>query len=463
MTDKIGKKIAICHYRVGGTDGVSLEIAKRKEILEKYGCEVKLIAGKRSQNADHTIKELEWDDDIIPIIKENGFIHFRRHDLSAEELKRKMNKISSIIEGKLNAIQLQEQFDRVLIHNIFSFGGHVAAAKAFTKWIKKCKIPTLATHHDFYWERKEYQTPRNEYLKRYMQKFMPPKSKYIEHVVINSLAKRELYKRADINARVMPDVFDFEQAKWQVDNFNKDFLHEFAIDPRDLIILQATRVIPRKGIELAIDYAIALQEKISKLKRKKLYNGKKLNSKSKVVLILAGYAEDEKREYLYRLKNKAFENQLCVKFISDHVKAKRKFSHRVKTYSLWDAYAHADVVSFPSIWEGWGNQFIEAIFAKKPIVLYEYPVYKADIKKEGYDIISLGNGGSDLSCDENELYSIPQKNIDKAVKQTIRWLKSSKTSAKLEHNYQIGRKYHDFNVLENFLINQLDLLDNNIK
>ena len=55
----------------------------------------------------------------------------------------------------------------------------IAASKAFTKWIKKNHLPTLATHHDFYWERKEFQLPRNGYLKNYMEKFMPPKSKYI--------------------------------------------------------------------------------------------------------------------------------------------------------------------------------------------------------------------------------------------------------------------------------------------
>ena len=70
------KKIAICHYRVGGTDGVSLEIEKRKEILERHGYTVKLIAGERSQGADFTIKELEWDNGIVPIIKENGFTSY---------------------------------------------------------------------------------------------------------------------------------------------------------------------------------------------------------------------------------------------------------------------------------------------------------------------------------------------------------------------------------------------------
>jgi len=46
----------------------------------------------------------------------------------------------------------------------------------------------------------------------------------------------------------------------------------------------------------------------------------------------------------------------------------------LKKYSLWDCYAYSSVVLYPSLWEGFGNQFLEAVFAKKPIVSYEYPV-----------------------------------------------------------------------------------------
>lgn len=449
------KKIAICHYRVGGTDGVSLEIAKRKEILERHGCVVHLIAGPRSRGADHVIKELEWDNGVIPIIKENGFIHFRRKDLSAKELKSKMNKIVNVILDRLNYIQLKEKYDNVLIHNLFSFGGHIAASKAFAKWIKKFQIPTLATHHDFYWERKEFQLPRNGYLKNFMEKYMPPKSKYIEHVVINSLARRELKKRYFINAEVMPDVFDFNEPPWIPDTFNTNFCKEFAINPHDLIILQATRVIPRKAIELSISFAAGLQEQIHKLRGQKLYNGKKINGKTNVVLIIAGYAEDEKREYLFKLKNLAFEKRVCAKFIADHVKAKRKFSQGIKTYSLWDAYAYADLITFPSVWEGWGNQFIEGVFAKKPIVMYEYPVYKKDIKKEGYSIIALKNGDDDPIKKINGLFELPTNTIDKAVRQTLRWLIGKHTNEKLQKNFQIGQKYHDYSILENFLVEKL--------
>ena len=116
-----------------------------------------------------------------------------------------------------------------------------------------------------------------------------------------------------------------------------------------------------------------------------------------------------------------------------------------------------DIVTFTSLWEGWGNQFIEGIFAMKPMVVYEYPVFKSDIKPEGYEVISLGNGGTSVKEDEYGLKSIPRKNIDKAVQQTIRWLKSKNTNKRLERNFRIGKKNHDYAVLEKFLIEKLKL------
>ncbi len=442
------KKIAICHYRVGGTDGTSLEIQKRKEILEKRGHQVYLIAGNRSNGADYIIPELEWDDGIVPIIKENGFIYFNRKYLGNSELKKKIEGISRVIEKKLNNIQLKEKFDTVLVHNIFSFGGHIAAAKSFANWIKKFKIPTIATHHDFFWEREEFRIPRSNYLKEYMLKYMPPQNPCIKHIVINSLAQHGLKQRNNIESTVLPDIFDFNQKSWTKDKFNEDFLKQFDIKQNDLIIFQATRVIPRKNIEISIDFTETLQKKINRLKSKKLYNGKKINRKSRIILILAGYTEDEKRIYLFKLKTKAFENRVLAKFIANNVKAERSFYYGTKTYSLWDVYAYADLITFPSIWEGWGNQFIEAVFAKKPIVIFEYPVFKKDIKPEGYQIISLGDKIE--GKDENGFYKLPQKNIDKAANQAIKWLLDKNLDKKLEYNFKIGKQFHDYQILEDF-------------
>ena len=449
------KKIAIIHYRVGGTDGVSLEIEKRKKILENHGCEVKLIAGPRSKKADYTIKELEWDDGVIPIIKQNSFVCFNRNDLDDVELKKEMNKIANIITKQLSKIQQEEEFDHVLVHNIFSFGGHMATSKALYLWIEKFKIPCLATHHDFYWEKKESSLPRNGYLRRYIEKYMPPKSKYIKHVVINSLAQKELQKRKGIKAVVVGDVFDFDKPKWNKGGFNGEFLEKFNIKPNDLVVLQATRIVPRKGIEIAIDYTKHLKERLDEIKGKVLYNGKVISSNSDVILVLAGYTETENQDYLFKLKNKILEEGISARFISEHISARRSFSAKVKKFSLWDAYVYADIVTYPSLWEGWGNQFIEAVFAKKPIVMYEYPVYRQDILNEGYHIISLGHEYQKNV--ENKLVSIPNKNIEDAVSKSIVWLSDKKLNKTLDENFKIGDKYHDDKILEKFLIQNLGL------
>ncbi|MCK5196780.1 MAG: hypothetical protein KAR21_00430 [Spirochaetales bacterium] len=55
------KRVLICHYRVGRTDGVSLEITKRVSVLEEMGWEVYLLAGPGSDGADFIISELDFD------------------------------------------------------------------------------------------------------------------------------------------------------------------------------------------------------------------------------------------------------------------------------------------------------------------------------------------------------------------------------------------------------------------
>lgn len=449
------KKVAICHYRVGKTDGVSLEIKKRKQILEARGCEVKLIAGPRSQAADYTIDELEWEEGAISTIKENGFINFGRKDFDDMELADKIFKISNLIEKKLEAIHEKEKFDIFLIHNIFCFGGHISAARAFSNIIKKYRIPTIATHHDFFWERKEFRIPRNGFLVEYVNTYLPPKNKYIQHVVLSSLARRELKKRRGIDSTVIPDIFDFSQKEWAKDNFNKDLPKKIGLGENDLCVLQATRIVPRKGIELAIDFAAAFNKRLENLKGRRLYNGKKITSRSKLVFLLAGYYEDSDRDYYLKIKELAKDKGLEAKFVNGTINAKRSYHNSEKKYSLWDIYVYADLVTFPSLWEGWGNQFIEAVFARKPVVAWEYPVFREDIKKEGYEVISLGR--ETALRPSGELYQIPANRLRAAAAKAETWLLDPNLPNKLEKNFQNGKKYHGYQIIENFLIKELGI------
>ena len=53
-----------------------------------------------------------------------------------------------------------------------------------------------------------------------------------------------------------------------------------------------------------------------------------------------------------------------------------------------DAYAAADLVVFPSTWEGFGNPVIESIAHRRPIVVGNYPVLD-EIRAFGVELLSV--------------------------------------------------------------------------
>jgi len=443
------KKVVFVHYRVGLTDGVSLEIEKRRQILEEMGCNVKLVSGPRQNGADFIIDDLEFDTPVIRDIKENCFKNFNRATLDSGNLMAMIDEVSKRIEEAFLAYHHKEKFDVIFLHNMFSLGLHISAASAFARIARKLNIPVIATHHDFYWERKDYLEPVNDKVAEYLETYVPPaKIDNIKHICINSLAQAELKRRKGINAVVIPDVFDFKQKSWSPDKYNSDLLQTIGVKPNDLVVLQATRIVKRKGIELTIQFVRELEKHKDKLIGKTLYNGKRIIRDSSVVLILAGYAEEFDKQYLKNLEDEITTAKIKAKFINPLVGAERSYEDK-KIYSLWDVYVFSDLITYPSIFEGWGNQFIEAIFARKPIVLFEYPVFISDIKKEGYFLISLGN--KIRSNGENNLLEIDVSQVNKATIESIKALTSKETNILLDRNFEIGARYHDYHVLREFL------------
>ena len=61
----------------------------------------------------------------------------------------------------------------------------------------------------------------------------------------------------------------------------------------------------------------------------------------------------------------------------------------LKVYSLFDVYPHADLVTYPSYYEGFGNAFLEAVYFGKPVVVNTYTVYARDIGPLGFKTIEM--------------------------------------------------------------------------
>jgi glycosyltransferase involved in cell wall biosynthesis len=126
-------------------------------------------------------------------------------------------------------------------------------------------------------------------------------------------------------------------------------------------------------------------------------------------------------------------------------------SQGVSMYSLWDSYVHADLITYPSYWEGWGNQFLEAIFARKPIAMFEYPVFLSDIKPKGFSFISLGNT---YTIDPDTRFIKADPNIMKhAARKAIEMITDPKRRREsVEQNFRLAAEYFSYEALTRYLL-----------
>ena len=101
---------------------------------------------------------------------------------------------------------------------------------------------------------------------------------------------------------------------------------------------------------------------------------------------------DEGYEYQMRVKEFASMMKIRALFVDDIIKETRGTTEDGrKIYTLEDIYPHADLITYPSLIEGFGNAFLEAIWFRKPILVNNYSIYSTDIKPKGFKVIEMDN------------------------------------------------------------------------
>ncbi|GAB6189081.1 mannosylglucosylglycerate synthase [Marinitoga arctica] len=427
-------KIGLMHFRVGETDGVSLEMKKWKVALEKQGHTVTFIAGTLGKEKGIKIPLLSYEEPRNLTIKKRAFQSLE--DWSESKLKKEIELLSNDIYIELE--KNMTDFDIVVVNNIFSLAHNLSAAIALNKYFKERNIKVIGHHHDFYWERDFYLNPTTNYIKEILENVMPPR--YIKHIVINSIAQKSLKNYKGVDSIIVPNVFNFEDHLWEIDNYNSKILDITGITKNDIVFLQATRVVRRKAIELAIDTLSELQKHIKNYIGKKIYTGKKITENTNIILLLPGL--DEEPDYKNLLINHAKEKNVKTIFCNELLEEIR--DEEKGTFSLWDFYAISDFITYPSVLEGFGNQLLEGLFAKKPILIYEYPVYEKDIKLNGFNLVSLGNNAKYI----NGKYEITKDIIKKATQEILDILFNKEKAIKIiENNFELGKKFYSYETL----------------
>ncbi|MBI4739858.1 glycosyltransferase, partial [Candidatus Woesearchaeota archaeon] len=107
----------------------------------------------------------------------------------------------------------------------------------------------------------------------------------------------------------------------------------------------------------------------------------------------------------------------------------------VKIYSIWDAYAHADIVIYPTASTSFGNPVIESIAYKKPVVVNKYPNL-GEITGKGFSLIE-----------------IDQKITPELVSDTYEILvDSGKRREMVEKNFELLKTHYSADILDDRLV-----------
>lgn len=412
--------IGIIIGRIGGVDGVALETEKWMDVLKSMGHNIYTLSGQ--------FQERPMDPATETLVSEMSFFSpesfwsqkkaFFYPETDPQELIEHLNLYSKVIYKKILNWIGEKKIDLIISENASALPSHLEMGLAINKAVHKSGIPTITHDHDFAWERGDrYISPHRE-INDFVIEVFPLRAPNSVHAVINTHAFNTLRERFDRDSVNVPNVMDFSKP-FGVQNQKNEHLYEhMGFKKDDLFLFQITRVVGRKGIETAIQLLHELNDK-------------------KIKLIITGnYADDAGSAYYNELVNQIHELKLGdqVNFAHHlfHNKGLSNSNGEVR-FSLSDAYARATACTYFSTYEGFGNAFVEAVLAKRPIFVNNYePVYMPDIGNKGFKTVMIENGN--LTQD--------------AVKEMSEVIYNMKLSQEIaEYNFDLGKKYFSYDTL----------------
>jgi len=409
---KTPENIGFVSTRFAGTDGVSLEAAKWAEVLWHDNHVSHWYAGMldREPGVSMCVPEAFFGHSENLWINEQLWGKTRR----LRDASRRIRELSEYLKGTLYDFRDRFDLDILILQNVLTIPMHIPLGIAVTEFLLETQMPAISHHHDFHWERQRFQISAVE---DYLEMAFPPRIPHLQHVVINQAARDQLGYRKGISSVLIPNVLDFENPPGPSDDYAADVREEMGLSPGDMLVLQPTRVVPRKGIE----HAIQLLQRLAYPRCK---------------LVISHAAGDEGLDYSRELLQLARDEGVELIQFGDRVADRRQLNEEGrKIYVLEDLYPHADLVTFPSLYEGFGNALLEAIYFRKPVVIGNYSVYARDIKPKGISLPTVDGF------------------IDRAVvEETRRVLEDPEyREALVEHNYRVARRYFSYRVLQDSL------------
>lgn len=421
-------RIGIIHSLIGKNDGVSIVIDQTVTAMSKY---LKINIGNFFFLAAHSSPRFNAQTNDVFWHKSEAHkeIIRRFNDTDTEGLDEMIHENALYAKNVIKEWVDKNHIDLIIAHNT-SHPYNFITAVGLGYYIEELREqgiiwPKLMVWwHDSYFERAIFANP-NPVIQKYL-KYLP--GTYVDSIAFINNQQIELGKKVfglyndnkldkffEHRTTVVPNTCDIPW-DWKdldpdtdtaicppQDNYNDSFLDDigllkqikskgFTLD-ETLILLQHTRVVPRKKIELAIDLAFALEKKARKNKDRKC-----------VALIVSGHSGDEQNQYLndlyvhYSELCKANPDSNVILIFGEHnILSHRDIIVDKKFYKFAEIpsviAAHGGLGTYFSEVEGFGNNLLEMISLGVPVVINKYEIYKEEIEKLGFDLPATDNEG----------------------------------------------------------------------
>ncbi len=404
-------RIGFVSTRFDSTDGVSLEAGKWSQVLAELGHQCFYFAGQcdRPSQVSYVVPEAHFTHPAVRKIYDTAFSHRTR----PPQLTHDIHGLVEFLKLRLQDFIKTFDLHLLVVENALAIPLNIPLGLALTELIAETGIHTIAHHHDLYWERTRFLL---NCIWDYLDMAFPPRLPSMLHVAINSMAAAQLSYRRGITAPVIPNVMDFDHPPAAPDEYARSFKSDLHIAEREYLFLQPTRIVYRKGIEHAVELIRRLELPVR--------------------LVISHASGDEGHAYEKYIETYSRILGVATDLVSDIISDHRgRTPDGRKIYSLWDAYPFADLVTYPSLLEGFGNAFLEAVYFRKPILVNNYTIYPLDIKPKGFQAIEMeGFIADETVAAVRKILAEPMRAQEMA-----------------EHNYQLAKRYFSFAALEHQL------------
>jgi glycosyltransferase involved in cell wall biosynthesis len=344
--------IALLHYTsppiVGGVEEV---VGQQASLFSRYYHNVRIFAGAGAQ------LDKNCEVEINPLLNSRNAEVLEAHRLIRKGMPAKMdslaNRIYEYLSKRLN------DFDVLLAHNVLTMPFNLPLTAALHRIGQEGLIPIISWNHDSPYFYPDY--PR--YIDRSPWNILKRAYAGIHYVVISESRKNmfaDIYRGRE-RLHVIPNGIDPIRF-FRLDAATVRLIKEERLFEAEFIMVQPSRLHPRKNVELSVRVTRALQD---------------LGVKARLLVTGVHDPHGPKTlRYYNKLKNLArelgIEDDVLVLAGYLFESGEKLLVDRIR---IRDLYLIADILFLPSLQEGFGIPLLEAGMIKLPIVCSNIPPF----------------------------------------------------------------------------------------